>query len=139
MGTLHANSAKETLIRITTPPMNVPTTMVSGLNLIVVQNRLHDRKKGTIRRITEVAEVSGVLEGTPTTQKIYDYDPKLDKMQDTGSPSKYLKLLSSLSGQSVQAIEKEIESRATYLDMLVEKNIRGKDDVAKYFQKYFEL
>ena len=139
MGTLHANSSQETLIRITSPPMSVPQMMLSGLNLIVVQNRLHDRKKGTIRRVTEIAEVSGVLDSKPQVQKIFEWNPRTDKLQDTGVPSKYLKLLSNLSGKTVQEIEKEIKSRAEYLKMMVEKNIRGKDEVNTYFKKYFEI
>ena len=35
---------------------------------IVMEARLHDRKKGTIRRVTEIAEVFGVLEGKLETQ-----------------------------------------------------------------------
>ncbi len=139
MGTLHANTAEETIIRITSPPMSVPSMMLAGLNLIVVQNRLHDRTRGTIRRVTEISEVSGVLEGKIQTNKIFEWDAKTDKLQETGVPSKYLKIVSNLSGKAVTSIDKEIQARAQYLDMMVEKNIRSKIDVAKSLEKYFEL
>jgi len=46
MGTLHANNARETTIRLMGEPMNVPLRMMSLLNLIVVMNRIFDRKRG---------------------------------------------------------------------------------------------
>ena len=69
LGTLLANSSEETIVRITNPPMNVPKMMLSGLDMIIVQNRLHDRRKGTIRRIVEISEITGVLEDNVRTQK----------------------------------------------------------------------
>ncbi|MCX6803666.1 MAG: ATPase, T2SS/T4P/T4SS family, partial [Candidatus Diapherotrites archaeon] len=51
LGTVHANSPEETIVRLTSPPMNVPSIMLSGLDLIVVEHRYYDRKKGTLRRI----------------------------------------------------------------------------------------
>jgi len=139
MGTLHSNSSEETVVRITSPPMNVPQMMLAGLNLIVVQHRLHDRNRGTIRRVTEISEISGVIEGKTSTHKIFEWDAKSDKLQETSVPSKYLGLVASLSGKNVASIEKEIQARAEYLDGLVDKNIRTKDDVALNLQKYFEL
>jgi archaeal flagellar protein FlaI len=138
MGTLHANSSQETIARVTSPPMEVPEIMLSGLNLIVVQNRLHDRKKGTIRRITEIAEVSGVFEKKIQTQKIFEWDPRTDKLQDTTIPSRYLKLLSTLSNKSVKELISEINNREKYLKKMIENNIRNKDDVAEYIRKYYE-
>ncbi len=62
MGTIHANSARETIVRLESPPMSVPRIMIPALDIILMQVRFHSRKKGTIRRVTEIAEVSG-LEG----------------------------------------------------------------------------
>jgi flagellar protein FlaI len=40
MGTVHANSAKETIVRLTSPPMEVPSLMLSGIDFIIIQKRL---------------------------------------------------------------------------------------------------
>lgn len=138
MGTLHANTSEETLVRITSPPMNVPKMMLAGLDMIIVQNRLHDRKKGTIRRIVEIAEVSGVVEDQIKTQRIFEWDPKRDKLFDTSIPSKILKNISTYSGRSSQNIKDEIDNRAQFFELLLEKNIRKKDEIAKYIEKYYE-
>jgi flagellar protein FlaI len=138
MGTLHANSSDETVVRITSPPMNVPKMMLAGLDMIVVQNRLHDRKKGTIRRIVEISEVSGVIDNEIKTQRIFEWDPKRDKLFDTSIPSKVLKNISTYSGRSAQNIKDEIDNRAQFFELLLEKNIRKKEELASYIAKYFD-
>jgi len=138
MGTVHANSSQETLIRVTSPPMSVPEVMLSGLNFIIVEHRLHDKKKGTIRRVTEVAEVSGVLEGKAQTEALFQWDAAKDEVVRTGVPCKYLKELSRLSGTSVSQIEKEIKRRQAFLESLVKKNIRTVKETAKAMQAFLE-
>ena len=54
-GSLHANTAQETVTRMINPPMLVPPIMLTGLDLIIIQARLHVNGK-TVRKITEVAE-----------------------------------------------------------------------------------
>ncbi|MBS3058560.1 MAG: CpaF family protein [Candidatus Diapherotrites archaeon] len=90
LGTVHANSAQETIVRVTNPPMNVPEVMLSGLDFIIIENRLHDRKKGTIRRVTEISEVTGVLEKRAQTQTIFERDPTDDSLKRTQIPSQYV-------------------------------------------------
>ncbi len=138
MGTLHANSAEETLVRITNPPMEVPKMMLSGLDMIIVQNRLHDRRQGTIRRIVEIAEVNSINKDEIKAEKIFEWDPRRDKMYDTSIPSKVLKNISNYSGKSIQDIKDEIESRKQFFDLLIDKNIRDKDEIARYIAKYVE-
>ncbi len=139
MGTIHANTGEETLVRITNPPMSVPMPMLAGLDFIIVQNRLHDRKKGTIRRITEISEVRGVLTGKPYAQTLYAWDASDDqlKMVDKGDVSfgekktktrkdiNYFNKLSNLTGRSIADIEHEIDKRADYLEKIKQQNPVG--------------
>ncbi|MCX6802624.1 MAG: CpaF family protein [Candidatus Diapherotrites archaeon] len=125
LGTVHANTAQETLVRVTNPPMNVPETMLSGLNFILVENRLHDRKKGTIRRVTEISEVGGVLEGKAQVQAIYEWDAVKDDLRKTGVPCNYLRELGRLSGMTAQQLEKELKKRQLFLENMVKSKTRS--------------
>jgi flagellar protein FlaI len=124
MGTIHANSAQETLVRITSPPMEVPELMLSGLDLVLIEHRLHDPRMGTIRRVTEIAEVGGVLSGKPATQAIFERDPIEDTIVRTNIPIKYLKLLGDFSGLSKNKLENEMADRAIFLQQLSKKGTR---------------
>ncbi len=131
LGTVHANSPQETIIRVTNPPMNVPEVMMSGLDLIIIQHRLHSKKQGTIRRFTEVAEVSGVLEGKTQTQTLFDRDPVADDIVRTNIPSNYLRKLQNFTGMTKKQIEKELSERERFLSMLAKKEIRSLEEVSR--------
>ena len=124
LGTVHANSPEETLVRVTSPPMNVPKIMLSGLDLIIVEHRYYDRKKGTIRRISEIAEVSGGLEGKAKTNVVFQRDAATDKLERTLLESSYLKELEKFTGLPKKQIVAELDIRKRFLDKLVEQNIR---------------
>ncbi|MBI2597994.1 MAG: Flp pilus assembly complex ATPase component TadA, partial [Candidatus Diapherotrites archaeon] len=136
MGTVHANSAKETVIRVTSPPMNVPEVMLSGLDIIVVEQRLHDKKMGTIRRITDISEVSGVLEGKTATKLIYEYDHVADKLKRTKNEITFLKILQRFTGWSSEKMNQELEKRKKFLKYIVDKKIRKMQDVYDACQKF---
>ncbi len=124
MGTIHANSARETLVRVTSPPMNVPEVMLSALNFILVQNKIYDRRKGLLRRVTEIAEVTGVLEGKPQVQTVWTWDAAEDRVERTSVPVNYLRVLSRFTALNVSDIEMEIQERAEFLEDLRMKGVK---------------
>lgn len=63
-GTLHSNSSRETITRLTNAPMNVPKVMISAIDFIIMQNRIYRSDGVSVRRVTEVVEVVGIEEGT---------------------------------------------------------------------------
>jgi flagellar protein FlaI len=136
MGTVHANSAEETIVRVTSPPMDVPSIMLSGLDLIIVEHRYYDRKKGTIRRISEIAELYGALDGKPKTQTIFQRDAAHDAVERTIIDSKYLKTLSTFTGLSREQIEAELQIRKQFLEKLITRNIRSLSEVAEEARKF---
>lgn len=136
LGTIHANSPRETVVRVISPPMNVPEVMLSGLDFVLIEHRLHDKKKGTIRRITEIAEVAGTLEGKTKTLTIFQYDPGSDSISRTKNSSEYLKNLANFSGKTVDFIEKEIKKREKFLKELVDSETR---EISKVTQKCLEF
>ncbi|MDD5464425.1 MAG: ATPase, T2SS/T4P/T4SS family, partial [Candidatus Moranbacteria bacterium] len=129
MGTVHANSAKETIIRVTSPPMNVPEVMLSGLDLIIVEQRLHDKQKGTIRRITDISEVSGVLEHKTVTKMIYEYDHVEDKVKRTKNEISFIKLLQRFTGWPNEKMSMELDKRKKFLKKLNDQNIHKMQEV----------
>ena len=137
MGTIHANSARETIVRLESPPMNVPRIMIPALDIIIMQVRFHSRKKGTIRRVTEIAEVSGVEGESIQLNKLYKYDPAKDELVPTGVPSKTLNILAHHTGMSMREIELEIEKRKLILEWMIENGIRSIEKVGYYIRQFY--
>ncbi len=138
LGTVHANSPQETIVRVTSPPMNVPEIMLSGLDLIIVEHRYYDRRKGTIRRVSEISEVYGALEGKARTQTIYQRDPARDVIERTIIQSQYLKNLQNFTGLSREQIMAEQEIRKQFLEKLLERNVREIKQVSIEIKNFLE-
>ncbi len=137
MGTIHANSAEETMVRIMSPPMNVPKVMASALDFILVQNRIHDRRKGTIRRVVEFAEVREV-DGDPRTFTIFSWDAAQDAQLLVDEDIRYLKTLSDFTGLSVGDLRDEWMRRKDYLVKLRKGGVKGIKAVKSAIQQYYE-
>ncbi|WP_056934563.1 CpaF family protein [Thermococcus barophilus] len=137
MGTIHSNSARETIVRLESPPMNVPRIMIPALDIIIMQIRYHSRKKGTIRRITEIAEVSGIEGESIQLNKLYKYDPAKDELVATGVPSRFMNILAQHTGLSLTELEIEKEKRKLVLEWMIERGIRGIEEVGHYIRQFY--
>lgn len=136
MGTIHANSAKDTLTRLITPPMNVINTMIPSLDLILVQNSIN-KGKVTIRRMTELTEVGGMEGEKILLNNIYEWDPKEDTLKSTGTPSMLKQKIASNVGWSGDMINSELETRELLLEYMVNENISNQEDVYRWIQEYY--
>ena len=137
MGTIHSNSARETIVGLESPPMNVPRIMIPALDIIIMQVRFHSRKKGTIRRITEIAEISGIEAESVQLNKLYKYDPAKDELIPTGVPSRTINTLAHHTGMSISELEFEKEKRKIILEWMVEQGIRSIDKVGYYIRQFY--
>ncbi len=137
MGTVHANSPQEAIVRVTSPPMNVPEIMLSGLDMVIVIHRIHDKKKGTIRRITEIAEVTGVIEGKTKTSTIFERDPVEDRISRTSIPSNYMRKLQAFTGAGKKEIESILAKRQAFLKELSKKKMRKISQVSGETRGFF--
>ncbi|ACS32699.1 ATPase, T2SS/T4P/T4SS family [Thermococcus gammatolerans] len=137
MGTIHSNSARETIVRLESPPMNVPRIMIPALDIIIMQVRFNSRKKGTVRRITEIAEISGIEGESIQLNKLYKYDPAKDELQPTEVPSRIINELARHTGMSISELEIEREKRKIILEWMMEKGIRSIEDVGHYIKMFY--
>ena len=133
MGTIHANSARETLVRITSPPMEVPLMMLAGLDFIVVQKRLNT-SKGMVRRIVNIAEISGVLENDPKADIIFKWDPNTDSLKRTEAPIKFFDMIKTYTNYTDSDIKQILTKRIGILNDLVNKNIHALEEVSEKIQ-----
>lgn len=137
MGTVHANTASETITRLINPPMNVPRIMIPALDLIIMQNRVSVAGK-IKRRITEISEVGGIEVDKVLLNRIYEHDPKNDVVRPTGVPSKLKQIIAAKAGTTVEKLNLELEKRKVVLDYLVKKDIHSLRDVSQWIQHYYK-
>ncbi|HMK54765.1 MAG TPA: CpaF family protein [Methanobacteriaceae archaeon] len=136
-GTLHSNTARETITRLVNPPMNVPNIMIPALDFIIMQNRMYRSEGGSIRRVTEVAEVVGMEEGNVQLNRIFEWNNVTDKVEYVGIASQTLRDIAELRGIGITEIEEEIEKRRLVLEYLADNNIRSIEEVGRCVNSYY--
>ena len=137
-GTLHSNDARETITRLTNPPMSVPEIMIQAIDFIIMQNRIYTPSGLSFRRISEVAEVVGIEEGTIQLNRIFQWNPETDTIDNIGVASNTLMQIANLSGRSINALYREIENRKIVLKHMVNHNIRSVDEVNGVIELYYK-
>jgi len=137
MGTLHSNTARETITRLVNPPMSVPNIMIPALDFIIMQNRMYRTEGGSMRRVTEVAEVVGMEEGNVQLNRVFEWNNVTDKVEYVGIASQTLRDIAELRGIGITEIEEEIEKRRLVLEYLADNNIRSIHEVGRCINSYY--
>jgi archaeal flagellar protein FlaI len=138
MGTLHSNTARETITRLVNPPMSVPNIMIPALDFIIMQNRMYRAEGGSLRRVTEVAEVVGMEEGNVQLNRVFEWNNVTDKVEYVGIASQTLREMAEMRGVSITEIEEEIEKRRLVLEYLADNNIRSIEEVGRCVNSYYK-
>ncbi|NUN11221.1 CpaF family protein [Candidatus Micrarchaeota archaeon] len=131
--TLHADDASQARTRLISPPINVPETVLSSLQLMVVQYR--QRRTG-IRRTYEVAEI------VPGDDKvslnlIYKWDPRTDRLQKVGDFVRMTNELTLHTGFSQKEIAQDLKEKESILDFMLKNNIRDVNSVGRVVAWYY--
>lgn len=129
-GTFHANTASETVLRLSNSPIEIPKISLNALGLIVVQNR--DRKSG--KRVTlQIAELA--QDGSENVILQYDFKTKKHIMKN--QPVNLLRKLEEFHGVSKEEFNKMIRERMFILDFLAKERIVKIEDVGKVINMYY--
>ena len=128
--TFHANSAKETVERLTNAPLEVPKIMLSAISLIIVQFR--NRRSGK-RRTFQIAEILP----TGEANVILQYDIKKDVLVRVSKSKALYDNISLFTGMTDSEITRELNDKIKVLNYLVKKNIDDVDGVGRIVAEYY--
>lgn len=136
--TLHANTAEETVRRLSNPPINVPPTLIDAVDLNVVMFR--DRREN-IRKVMELAEVITEFRGEKSdvnTNVLYRWYSHKDEIQKESRSRKIFDKLGLHAGLEQEEAKQEIERRIDVLDWMIDKEVDQVDRVGKVIAEYYE-
>lgn len=136
-GTLHANNSRETITRLTNAPMNVPKIMISSIDFIIMEKRIYRSDGISYRRITEIAEVVGIEEGTIQLSKLFEWDSEKDDFRNLTIVSKTLEEMANLKGIPISKLNDEWKKRQRVLNYLVKNNISSQIDIQQILETYY--
>lgn len=128
--TIHANTAEETVTRLTNPPIDIPKQMLAAISLVLVQNR--NRRTGK-RRTFQIAEI------TPTgdAHVILQYNAQKDKIERISESKVIIDRLMLYTGLKEEEILFDIKQKMRILDWLVKRDVDTVDDIGLRMAKYY--
>ena len=137
MSTMHADSVDGAVYRLESEPMNIPRTLIAGVDVVTVQRRL-TREGKPIRRTLTTVEMVGLDPRSREilTNDIYSYNAKTDLFKYSGR-SYLLERIAKRRGLSMDDVQEDLERRKTVLAWLAKSNIRHFNDVSAIIREYY--
>jgi len=137
--TIHANTADETIRRLTNPPINIPESMLDTVHLNVVMFR--NRRLG-LRRVLQVGEFilekHGTGEESVRANVLYRWRGTDDKIAKHNESTRLFDELSLHTGFSKDEVLDELNEKQRILDWMVEKNINDLNSVGNVIAQYYK-
>lgn len=145
LSTFHAASVERVVQRLTGEPIKIPKSFMDNLNFVLIQSAVW-REGVMVRRVLSINEVIGY---DPRADSIiyvpvFTWDPIRDTFVFKGKGSSYLlenkiAVMRGISRINMRKIYDEIDVRAQFLNLLVERRIFNYYDVWKAIVKTYEL
>lgn len=128
--TVHANDAKETITRLTNPPIEIPKTMIPAISMVVVQYR--NRRTG-LRKTFQIAEIMPDSEPNVLLQ----LDIRKGMLQKVANSKSLMNTIELFTGFSRSEIMKSLNEKAAILKWLAKQNINTVDTVGRMMAEYY--
>ncbi|MDO8647896.1 MAG: type II/IV secretion system ATPase subunit [Candidatus Diapherotrites archaeon] len=133
--TLHADSAKQALRRLTEAPISIPPLEIEAVDLLVVQYR--DRRTN-LRKTFEIAEFeAGGSEQKLAINDIFKYSVRDDSWQQVNQASKYLQQLNIHTGMTAKEIAQDLAQREEILDWMLVNGWNSVNNVGSVMKEFY--
>ncbi len=128
--TVHANDTKETVTRLTNPPIDIPKTMLPAISMIIVQYR--NRRTG-IRKTFQISEVLPNSE----VNVLMQLDLKSGKLNKVSKSKSLLSTIKLFTGFSKNQLSRSLKEKESILKWLVKQKINDINEVGKVTAEYY--
>ncbi|MCL5239005.1 MAG: Flp pilus assembly complex ATPase component TadA [Candidatus Marsarchaeota archaeon] len=129
-GTVHADNAQDTIVRMTNPPIEVPKMMLNAFGGVI--SLFRHRRLG-IRRVLEFAEM--LRNGDVNV--IFRWDMRNDTFAQITDIARLSETISLYGGYDKSELEKNIEDKKVILDWMVKNNVTNVDDAGYVVSSYY--
>lgn len=136
MGTLHASTAREMIMRLENEPMNVPPILINLVDVFIIMRRCNVTGGKIHRVVGELVETSGMEQSTVLLSSLWACDLSKFEFRELGVSSVYRDRLAQISGKTPKDIMYELKLRIKIIRILLERNITGVEEVTKFFRGY---
>ncbi len=135
IGTIHALTSREAILRLQNEPMNIPEELVRLIDVFIVLKRYHVGDR-VFRVIDEVSETSGMEQQKVLLSHIYKYDYETRATKVMSTSTVYRDRLAQQAGLLPKDIIFEVQVRAFALQRLHEMKITTLKELSAFCRAY---
>lgn len=142
--TFHGDSLESMVMRLTTPPINVPLSFLPLISNVIITRYIRIPGRRPMRRVTKVYEITGLKGPTELEYKvIFEWNILEDKHypddpEEVIKKSIKLKRIATLLGWDDEILLQELVRRRDLLKKLVEEGKLSYNEVALAIQNYYK-
>jgi flagellar protein FlaI len=135
MGTLHASTAREAIIRLQSEPMNISETLITLIDVFIIMRKFH-HDGNIFRVIGEVVETAGLEHKTVLLSPTWEYDIEKRQIMETAPSSVYRDRLCKAAGIKPVEVINETRVRAKLLRFLRDRKMFTIKEVSEFCRAY---
>lgn len=135
-GTIHANDAREVILRLKSPPMSVPVQLLTLLDLIIILRRFYIGGR-FVRRVTKIAEVGNLEGDSVLLGEAFSWNPETEKLEIVNYPVITRDKLAQKTGFTSQEVMNEVLDRKSVLEWMAKNNVTSQDDIVQLVGAYY--
>ncbi|HIH33057.1 MAG TPA: type II/IV secretion system ATPase subunit [Candidatus Diapherotrites archaeon] len=133
--TLHADSSRQALRRLTEAPISIPPLEVEAIDLIAVQYR--DRRTN-VRKTFEISELeAGSTEQQLEVNTVFKYSVRDDSWQQLNQAAKYLQQLNVHTGMTSKEVSQDLALREEILDWMLVNGFGSINNVGEVMREFY--
>jgi flagellar protein FlaI len=123
--TFHAESVSAMVHRMENPPISLPRSLVSALNLVLLQRQVKVGQKMT-RRVQSLTEIVGLDPETNEliTNSVYSWNPADDTFLFSGHSYVYERV-ALMRNWTMKEMEREVRNRVTMLEAMMVRDAQA--------------
>ncbi len=136
---MHADDVETAVKRLTQPPMNIPESIITLMNCVIVVRHvrtpvfLDSGRKLSSRKFVQVSEIRNAN----STVDVFDWNASTDIFGEKLEESILFKRIAKRLDTSLERLIDEFEYRKKVLLSMVEHNIRDYRSVNRILSKYY--
>ncbi|MBI2657307.1 type II/IV secretion system ATPase subunit [Candidatus Woesearchaeota archaeon] len=128
--TVHANDTRETITRLTNPPIEIPKTMLPAISMVIVQYR--NRRTG-VRKTFQIAEI--LPDSEPNV--LIQLDIRKGILKKVANSKALLGTIELFTGFTRSELTKSLGEKESVLKYLVKQKINTVDTVGRVMAEYY--
>jgi flagellar protein FlaI len=139
--TMHADDIETAIKRLTQPPMNIPSSIISLMNCVIVVKQVKTasftsfERRVSSRKFVRVSEI----DDSGNIRDVFSWDPAGDVFQENLGQSYLLNKIAKGLGIPTSVVMQELQKRKQLLLKMVERNLRDFRSVHKALSSSINL